>query len=218
MFEDANYAGQTVRAIPGFEDSSNDREDPRETRLPPRWLGLTLPSRLCKAHLRTDPWVDPRRRVERAGLIYQLSSKTIKHNDHTHTQTSPSSTAIDTDPGVIHSLVLLAMKSFTFTLALACSSLISTSHARHARSQPQAIQDGAKVDTTSVLDYIKDFFLQRHQNDKRDTQECVYDDYYTILSSYSSATPFCSEFLSIPLSTSIVVATPTTYVSRCPCD
>jgi len=98
------------------------------------------------------------------------------------------------------------MKSFIYTLALA-SSVIHFSEA-HIAARHEEVES---VDTTSVLDYIRNFFLQRHQHDKRqDSQICAEDAYYSILANYSSATPFCSEFISIPLSTVTVEVTPTT--------
>ena len=96
----------------------------------------------------------------------------------------------------------------SFTI-LALASTFVPSEARLRVPNQEVKRTDYTVNKTEVLDYIKSFFLSRHENDKRDVHECVYDNYYSALSSYSAATPFCSQFLSLYPSTISVVVTPT---------
>jgi len=94
-----------------------------------------------------------------------------------------------------HSFVPLIMRS-TFTI-LALASTFVPSEARLRVHNQELKRADYTINKTEVLDYIKSFFLSRHENDKRDVHECDYDNYYQALESYTSATPFCSAFLGL---------------------
>jgi len=102
------------------------------------------------------------------------------------------------------------MRSSFIILALA--STVTLSEARLRVPNQEVKRADYTINETEVLDYIKSFFFSRHQDEKRDVHECVYDNYYNALATYSSATPFCSEFLSLSPSTISVIVTPTVYV------
>lgn len=78
-----------------------------------------------------------------------------------------------------------------------------------------ADQELTPEDNRAFLGFVKGFLSSKHLHARQEPDpgvtdtECVYDEYDSFLSSYSSATPFCSNFISVPLATSTSYFTPT---------
>lgn len=87
-------------------------------------------------------------------------------------------------------------------LALAAC-LLGSSTALHTEKR-----DLDKQESNVLVSFINNFFHKKHLHARQD-QECVLDDYYSFLQTFSSATQFCSNFISVPLDTVTVDFTPT---------
>lgn len=104
------------------------------------------------------------------------------------------------------------MRSFTAS-ALLTTILLGQSNAA-ATSEPD--RELTPSDKSAFLKFVKGFLRSKHLQARQEPvstdRECILDEYDTFLAGYSSATAFCSNFISIPLETATAYYTPTVYV------